>query len=506
MTSQEAARIASVAHLFLSELRHPDETAKIPERRKPNSDSHPPPPQQADQPARADPLYFLPEAEESALPASPVDSDRRLRVLAVLASHLRWEGAKGLVQFARHLASAGRSAALLRLEPSAAHLRLFYHKDLGGRLAGVLPAVEGDHYAETPRGPRETPVGPESGGRCIWDLLERLSQQVDYLLIAADAGCFEPVGRAVLSYCHTVCILAHPEKDHLVASYQTVKTIGAEFPGRSIGAFVTQAHDQEQARSIFSRLDQTARRFAKTGLIDFGYTLSDQNVSQELLCRADLAGNGDHDRRDCARRLEEFLTELVEEFPGSQDEEAGACEALAEAPAAVEAEASAPAEAQESVKHVESAPMISDIRSETDNGNGHGAGGLVAVDLDGDPRNGQVLPQRLAGELLGDVKICGDTFTEFLANCGLRCCLARVGERSSLVILIRDEQDLQTAAWALGNYPQSEQTLILITAVAVDAPLHRSWSRRFAKTQIVRGLEGRLDGRRMFVLERPSRQ
>ncbi len=83
--------------------------------------------------------------------------------------------------------------------------------------------------------------------------------------------------------------------------------------------------------------------------------------------------------------------------------------------------------------------------------------------LPGCPNGGLV--EDLAASLLGETSTHADGFARFLSNCGLRCCKKDIEGSVSLVVLIRDGDDLQTAAWALANYPETDEALCLVTAV-----------------------------------------
>lgn len=470
MTGQsEATRIASVAHMFLSDLRDPGDGGDTPVRKKPVSHSHPPPPQQTDQPFGADPSIF--SADEPAIAGV-----KPLHVMAVAASHLRWDGAKGLARLARHLASPNKAVAVVKLESTAVHVRLFYHKALAGQFSKIIFNRDGDSSEYAEASPTPSDAWSAGGGHDpdrMWAALEQISPDIDYLLICSDPTADDRFNETILNRVHTICVLVHPQQDHLVASYQTIKSIGAGRPGTPVGMFVTQAGDREQASLIFERLQQTAREFADTNLVDFGFDLAEQAVAQELLCRTDL-GQDRGKRLACMQQLEQFLTELTSasgQPPASPDRR--------EPPAE---KRSVPDTGERSVPPTNTRDA------------------LIAMDLDG--VNGD-LTDRLADELLGGTGTRNDRFTEFLINCGLKCAAARVDDTDALILLIRDNDDVQTAGWALANYPKTAQTLYLVAAVPVDSTLQRAWSKPFAQVKIIPALEGQLDGQRRMVLQRP---
>lgn len=491
-----ATRIASVAHLFLSELRKEAGVAPGPKRIKPTDDS-PPPPQQADRSERTDPPLLLSRQpiSEPISANSPADRTPRPQILMALASHLHWDGAKGLTQFARRLAGQGKTVVVVKLETTAVDLRLFYHKDkdkdkdLAGKFSPMIVDYDEDRaYSEDPKGP---PVPTSGSGKVdpdrVWQILAGATGQIDYLLLTCGPGYDQAVRERLFARADQICIVVHPKSDHLISSYQLIKSLVSQGVSVPLGVFVTQAAGQSEAQEIFQRLNRTVREFADAELLDLGFTPADQNVAQELLSRTDLGTRTGNTRQDVIAGLERYLDQIGASERGG--------DGLNDGP-------SGPAEQE----HVCPPSQSNTATSSTGIESGDGGPALLTIDL-GSAAAEQAEPigdkfmESLIGRLLGDGQVFKDGLCRFLTNCGLDCGKARSGDVETMVILIGDDMDRQVATWALGNYPKGREKLIIVAAVPIDMHLQRSWARQFAEVSILQAVRGNLNGISTLIVQ-----
>jgi len=397
-----------------------------------------------------------------------------------------------LAQFARVLAAPRRSVALLKLEAGAVHLRIFYHKDLADAFSKIILANDdSDEYTEDhiPAGTQMRELEASGSGQ-IREALEKIISQVDYLLIGWGPE-YDSAREPLFHRADALCVLVHPQNDHLITSYQLIKSVASQSVNVPIGVFISQAEDQAQAHDIFTRLNQTAGEFAETELLNFGYNLADQPVAQELLWRADLEGRGEGRRESCIAQLEEYLRTIVPDRPITNNEPA--------------LENSQIGETQQP-PGVRSGPnRINNDAARSSDQRLNGQGGLISFKLyDPDTDDAEAQPDslvcRIGLELLPDAVRCDDALTEFLRNCTLQCCKVRQGDVSVMIVLVRDDADRQTALWALTNYSQPHERLMVISAVPIEPSFQRVWSKKFADVKIIQALEGHLDGKPTLIV------
>jgi len=475
-----ATRIASVAQAFLSEMRTSGGSSGAPTRIKPKQTGHShPPPQQADQPCGADPLCISSARIGTETKAVPT-------VYGVFASHLHWDGAKALGQFARYLAADGNTVGLLKLEMTAADLRLFYHKDLGESLSPlILDTSENRRYSEDPPGSNGDSSHGEAGWGKLWPLLERITPRLDYLLVAWGPAFDLPLREKVLSGVDQACVLVDTESDHLISSYQLIKSLAGEAVGLPLGIFVTGAPSRDEADRIFDRLNRTARQFAQADLTHFGFSLADQNVAQELLCRTDVGSASGVDREQCVSNLERYLQDIASirtlgpsrMAPNNPDAKAEQCDEIV----------------QEDVPP-KPPTATSAASAET----------LLTIDLAADEGNPGGLIRQLANGLGADTRQGDSDLIKFLLNCDVQCVRAEMNGCDVLMALVRDQGEREMLSWVLNNYPAGSEALIVVSTLSLDLTFQHGLSRRFAQVKVVPAVEGLLNGVCTLILQNLS--
>jgi flagellar biosynthesis protein FlhG len=160
---------------------------------------------------------------------------------------------------------------------------------LGHLLAGEKEID--DIVVEGPRGVRIIPAS--SGLRELTSLtepqwtrlsgaLERVCEELDYLLIDTASGVSDNVVELLLS-AQRVLVVTSLEPSAMVDAYAMVKVLCTSDPEKEIGVLVNGARDGEEAELVYRQLDIAATRFLQRGLRYYGFVPYDPALREAVL-------------------------------------------------------------------------------------------------------------------------------------------------------------------------------------------------------------------------------
>jgi len=287
-----AHRMAAMSHLFLSELRAKAGAApvrKSPEKNHP----HPPPPQQMDQPGRADPSCFSDDQiagqidrELEVLGQSrpdQIDSPVPAGCVVVLSNHLGQDGQQATRDFACHLAGSGsRPVGLVCLDDSGVSLQ---------RLSAGSEDSE-QHHTDLPPPNEEQGYSEDQFGN--WQLQDPAADAAEQLAILAGQVeqlviCWEYADQrdlhCLISIADSVCLLCGSDQQHLVDCYRQLKQHNQVLADRVVGVFVASAPSVEAGEDIYQRLADASWKFLDLELVDFGAHVTKAAVVEQFVSR-----------------------------------------------------------------------------------------------------------------------------------------------------------------------------------------------------------------------------
>ncbi len=514
--SKGESRFSTMAHLFLSDIRseNPEledsgknsqgSVGKV-KRIKPGerNNSYPPPPQQTDQPQKADPSDFLlsqADPAEGDAEAEIDESAGKLNIIGVHSCHLRWAGNKYLGQFARTLAGQGKVVAVLNLEAWSANLRLYYRRagdaSLGDEKSPLGPKMpELEEYLEDPV--NETRLEPElETSGAVWSQLETLAETMDYFLISWGPE-FSPFEDRLYHLLDEICIVTSPERDKLVGSYQLLKALKNRLANLPAGVFVGDVGSFSEAQAVYSKLARTCRDFAGIQIENYGYSLSEGAVVQELVARTELRQQPQTWFDDLEKWLQsrreipaESPLENLELQAGVQPPSVIASEAKQSDPGGM-ASSARPCLSPQTQLNDETTPDDSLAGDDEDN--------LVietAPTQDG-------LSELIGSRIVAKGKPANDSLMAFLQSIGVNCSrFLNPNGNGTVVLVLKNEEDSAAAAWAMEHYPVREDRLILVTDKQIGQVEKTFWQKYFTRLEIKRLLRGKLHGRQVLIIEK----
>jgi len=309
--SSAAGRLAAVSHLFLSDVRN--KAGQTPVRNAPQtSHPHPPPPQQMDQPERADPSLCQHHAERKktmAEDSSPGNttacqtSPHALPCTAVLAVHLGPAAAEAIMSFAEHLAREGQRPALLWLDGDGASLQSFHViRPDQARQHNTFPNNNLRGYSED-----DLAIWQQSAGDGeLSEQLMMLRGQVECLLVCWQGDFHVDMDR-LLALVDNVAVLCGGDEHQMLGCYGQLKQYSHLLAGKSVGIFVTGAPDEQLRRRISRRIIEAARQFLGLDLFSFNSAADTATVECRFAGRRSFAEGQ-------TQTLQEFHLSLLKEI------------------------------------------------------------------------------------------------------------------------------------------------------------------------------------------------
>jgi len=514
--SKEPTRISTMAHLFLSDIRAEKTASNEQEaiqngtpvgrvrRIGPTGKVFTGPGSLADN-DQAEGEQEVPAVndveEKEALPVSPVvetsqaepercrEEEESLEVesescatvvIGVHCNHLHWESNKALGQFARFLASQGKLVAVLKLEAWSANLRIYYRKSDPPKIPSLeMRDAAPEEYVEDGVLEASLKTDPLLPGD-FWSQLESVKENLGYVLISwgEEFGRFEPQINGLVD---EVCVIASPERKHMISTYQFLKSIGKQEGVRQpMGIFVADVDSFNEAQDVFSKLSRTAKDFAGLTVENYGYSLSEGAVVQELLSRSEL--------RD---QPERWFDGLVRWFKGQtnkterhEPKEADKADMIKEYPSKPE-----PA-----VKKVAQPTRSEEIRRTSETPTGE----IMVSDLD--PVVGK-MAEAVGEKIVTEGELAEDTLVGFLRSLGLNCAkFVREDGAGTLVMVMMTGDDVTVPIWAAEHYPNREDQLVLVTDQPFGQIEKSLWVKLFNKVDIRRAIRGKMNGREVAII------
>ena len=279
--------------------------------------------------------------DEEAGPVSydpPPKRRNTVPVSLVLASALSDDAGAAVNDYARSLASRGRSVSVLTLSPARRALRQFQPISDDLTQPGQVPhpwPVPGEP-ARPGTTSRDEPSDQDLPRELGRDDLARTLDQSDHLLVAW-LGRPDLAPRDLRTAAVVATVLAGSDEPQLIEAYKNVKLAAAQWPGAQLGVFVTSAPDPRSARRAGDRLTSLVAGFLGRPVRFEGFTTRRTAVTQRFVAERPV----DHRHPEDDRR---WVTELATFLDRHADRDAAASawistppdpadESLADAPA-----------------------------------------------------------------------------------------------------------------------------------------------------------------------------
>ncbi|MBN2843853.1 MAG: MinD/ParA family protein [Sedimentisphaerales bacterium] len=111
--------------------------------------------------------------------------------------------------------------------------------------------------------------------------MSTLEDNNDMIIVDTGAG----ISANVLSFCesadHTI-IVTTPEPTSMTDAYAMIKALSKGSSGVKLSLLVNMADSRNQARKVYRKLADTARKFLSVSITDAGYILYDESVSNAV--------------------------------------------------------------------------------------------------------------------------------------------------------------------------------------------------------------------------------
>jgi flagellar biosynthesis protein FlhG len=184
---------------------------------------------------------------------------------------------------------------------------------------GHLLAGEKDIEDIIVRGPMNVQIIPASSGlrelTALTDAqwlrlaegLDRVCQQLDFLLIDTAAGVSDNVVELLLS-AQRVLVVTSLEPSAMVDAYAMVKVLTTTDPAKEIAVLVNGARDAGEAELVHRQLELATSRFLQRGLRYFGFVPFDPAVREAVLVQRPIV---DHRPQSPASRCFRMLASRI---------------------------------------------------------------------------------------------------------------------------------------------------------------------------------------------------
>lgn len=192
------------------------------------------------------------------------------------------------VNLAVQLATAGKEVVLLDADLGLANADVLCNLDLPFNLSHVIARKKDvrDVMYKAPGGFRL--IGGASGLARMADLTEfdrqrlinglaELEQQADVILIDTGAG----ISPNVLSFTRAadnVLVVTTPEPTAITDAYAVIKVINKDGQQRRVSLLVNQVRNVAEARAVYERIANVAKKFLGVNVLDAGYVTADAEV------------------------------------------------------------------------------------------------------------------------------------------------------------------------------------------------------------------------------------
>ena len=115
----------------------------------------------------------------------------------------------------------------------------------------------------------------------ILQQMATLEEQNDIIIVDTGAG----ISSNVLSFCesadHTI-IVTTPEPTSMTDAYAMIKALSKGRSGVKLSLLVNMVESRNQARKVYRKLADTARKFLSVSITDAGYVLYDESISNAV--------------------------------------------------------------------------------------------------------------------------------------------------------------------------------------------------------------------------------
>jgi flagellar biosynthesis protein FlhG len=160
---------------------------------------------------------------------------------------------------------------------------------LGHVLAGdktmrevIVEGPEGIHIIPASSGLRELTVLSDTHWHRLETGLRALAQDYDFLLVDTAAGIADNV-IDLLATTDRVLIVTSPEPTAVVDAYAVIKVLTANGVQTELGVLVNDAHDADEASTVFRQLQVAAERFLNRRVHSYGFVAHDPAV-RDAVC------------------------------------------------------------------------------------------------------------------------------------------------------------------------------------------------------------------------------
>lgn len=217
---------------------------------------------------------------------------RRARVIAVTSG----KGGVGKTNVAANLsiclAAARRKVTIIDADFGLANLDLIFNVRTNRNIAQlahgrrsmdelVVPVRGGVSLVCGVSGMTELAQMTDFQRNHIIEQMSTLEDTNDVIIVDTGAG----ISSNVLSFCeaadHTI-IVTTPEPTSMTDAYAMIKALSKGHSGVKLSLLVNMVESRNQARKVYRKLADTARKFLSISITDAGYVLYDESVSNAV--------------------------------------------------------------------------------------------------------------------------------------------------------------------------------------------------------------------------------
>jgi flagellar biosynthesis protein FlhG len=146
----------------------------------------------------------------------------------------------------------------------------------------IVEGPAGIHIIPASSGLRELTVLSDTHWRRLETGLRGLAQDYDFLLVDTAAGIADNV-IDLLATTDRVLIVTSPEPTAVVDAYAVIKVLTAHGVQTDLGVLVNDAHDADEASTVFRQLQVAAERFLNRRVHSYGFVAHDPAV-RDAVC------------------------------------------------------------------------------------------------------------------------------------------------------------------------------------------------------------------------------
>lgn len=223
---------------------------------------------------------------------SLVQERRRATVIAITSGKGGVGKSNIAVNLAIQLSAAGKGVVLLDADLGLANADVLCNIDLPCNLSHVIARKKDLHEVLVKAPGGFALIGGASGLARMADLsdidrqrlidaLSELEERTDVILIDTGAG----ISPNVLSFTRAadhVLVVTTPEPTAITDAYALIKVVSRDGTDRRISLLVNQVRNEAEAHVVHERIAKVARQFLGVHVLDAGYVVSDEQVSNAV--------------------------------------------------------------------------------------------------------------------------------------------------------------------------------------------------------------------------------